>query len=201
MQLLSSPASPFARTCQVMALELGLTDMQVVGVSASPMGGDDAINSANPSGKIPALIRDDGPAIYDSRVINRYLDAQVDGGLYPDGRLWDVLALEANANAIMEAAVGIVYERRLRPPEYHYEPWMEAQWVKVTRSLDMLEARSMPLLAGPVTAAQIAVGCALGYLDFRHADRDWRPGRAALAAWAETFLARPSMVATAPPVA
>lgn len=201
MQLLSSPASPFARTCQVVALELALSDVQVVGVTASPMGGDDTINGANPSGKIPALVRDEGPALYDSRVINRFLDAHGGGNLYPQVGHWDVLALEANANAIMEAAVGIVYERRLRPVELHYQPWMDAQWVKVTRSLDVIESRSMPLLSGPLTAAQITVGCALGYLDFRHGDRDWRPGRPALAAWAESFMARPAMVATAPPAA
>lgn len=198
MQLLSSPASPFARKCRVTLQELGLSDVTVRDVHANPMGGEEEVNAANPSGKIPSLIRDDGPALYDSRVITRFLNDHADGTLYPQARLWDVLALEANADAIMEAAVGIVYERRLRPEELWYAPWMDAQWTKVTRSLDALEARSMPLLQGPLNAAQIAVGCALGYLDFRHADRDWREGRPALTAWAESFAARPAMAGTAP---
>ncbi|SFJ66734.1 glutathione S-transferase [Jannaschia pohangensis] len=198
MQLLSSPASPFVRKCRVFLIETGQDDIEVREVTSSPMGGDADLNAANPSGKIPALVRDDGPAIYDSRVICRFLDARAGANLYPDARLWDVLSLEANADAIMEAAVGIVYERRLRPEELWYQPWQDKQWEKVTRSLDALEARSMPLLEGPLNAAQIAVGCALGYLDFRHGDKDWRPGRPALAAWAETFGARPAMAQTAP---
>ncbi|GIT92763.1 glutathione S-transferase [Jannaschia pagri] len=198
MYLLSSPASPFARVCRVTLLDLGLSEVEVRDVTANPMGGDAALNAANPSGKIPALVREEGPAIYDSRVITQFLNAHAGGALYPEVSKWNVLSLEANANAIMEAAVGIVYEKRLRPEALQYQPWLEAQWVKVTRSLDALEARSMPLLQGPVTAAQIAIGCALGYLDFRHSDKDWRPSRPALTAWAETFAARPAMVATVP---
>ncbi|TFL19283.1 glutathione S-transferase [Jannaschia formosa] len=198
MQLLSSPASPFARKCRVTLLELGQTDVEVRTVTANPLGGDADLNAANPSGKIPCLIRDDGPALYDSRVITRYLDAIGGGKLYPESRLWEVLALEANADAILEAALAIVYEKRLRPEEKWHQPLMDAQWTKVTRSLDAAEDRSMPLLEGPLNAAQIAMGCALGYLDLRHGDRDWRPGRPSLAAWAERFAARPAMDATRP---
>jgi glutathione S-transferase len=198
MQLLSSPASPFARKCRVTLLELGLDRVEIRDVTASPMGGEAALNAANPSGKVPTLLREDGPALYDSRVITRFLDAHAGGSLYPESRLWEVLTLEANADALMEAALSIVYERRLRPEEAWNEPLMEAQWAKVTRSLDAAEARSMPLLQGPLNAAQIAWGCALGYLDLRHADRDWRAGRPALTAWAEGFAARPSMEATRP---
>jgi len=198
MQLFSSPASPFARKCRVLLLETDQSDIEVRDVTANPMGGDADLNATNPSGKIPALVRDDGPAIYDSRVICRFLDARAGTNLYPESRLWDILSLEANADAIMEAAVGIVYERRLRPEALWYQPWQDAQWTKVTRSLDALEARSMPLLEGPLNAAQIAVGCALGYLDFRHDDKNWRAGRGTLATWAESFAARPAMAATLP---
>jgi glutathione S-transferase len=199
MQLLSSPASPFARKCRVVIHELGLGDAVAVrDVQASPMGGDADLNAANPSGKIPALLREDGPALYDSRVITRFLDHHAGGTLYPESRLWEVLALEANADAAMEAAVGIVYETRFRPEEKRHQPWMDAQWTKVARSLDAAEGRALPLLQGPLNAAQIAWGCALGYLDFRHGDRGWRAGRPGLAAWAEAFHARPAMAATAP---
>ena len=198
MQLLSSPASPFVRKCRVLLIESGQTDVEVREVSSSPMGGEAALNAANPSGKIPALIRDDGPALYDSRVICRFLDARVDAGLYPAGRLWEVLALEANADAIMEAAVGIIYEKRLRPENLWWPEWFEAQWAKIARSLDALESRSMPLLRGPLHMGQVAVGCALGYLDLRHGDRNWREGRGTLAAWEADFARRPAMAATAP---
>ena len=199
MQLLSSPMSPFVRKCRVVLIETGQDDVDVLDVTSSPLGGEPALNAANPSGKIPALLRDDGPALYDSRVITRFLDDRAGAGLYPAGaRLWDVLALEANADAVMEAALAITYERRLRPEALWWPDWFEAQWAKIARSLDAMGERSMPLLEGPLNMAQIAVGCALGYLDLRHADRAWREGRDGLAAWEARFAARPSMAATKP---
>ena len=198
MHILSSPASPFVRKVRVVLLETQQTDVEIRDVTSSPMGGEAALNAANPSGKIPALVRDDGPAIYDSRVICRFLDHRAGANLYPEARLWDVLALEANADAIMEAALAIVYEKRLRPETLWWPDWFEAQWTKIARSLDALEHRSMPLLEGPLNMAQIAVGCALGYLDFRLQDRAWREGRPTLAAWETRFAARAAMQATKP---
>ena len=198
MQLFSSPASPFARKCRVVLLETKQDDVEIVDVTASPLGGEAALNAANPSGKIPALLRDDAPVLYDSRVITRFLDDRAGANLYPAGRIWDVLALEANADAIMEAALAITYEKRLRPEALWWPEWFEAQWTKIARSLDALESRSMPLLQGPLNIGQIGVGCALGYLDLRHGDRDWRAGRDGLAAWERGFAARAAMAATAP---
>jgi glutathione S-transferase len=203
MQLLGSPASPFVRKCRVVLIETGQDDVETVEVTASPMGGEARADAANPSGKIPSLLRPDGPAIYDSRVICRYLDqrarARGHRGLYPQGRIWEVLTLEAGADAVMDAAVGMTYERRFREgPGLVWQDWLDAQWAKVARSLDAWEARMMPLLHGSLTGAQIAVGCALGYLDLRHAERDWRAGREALASWERAFAARPAMAQTAP---
>ena len=199
MKLLSSPASPFARKCRVLLIQTGQDDVAVVDVAASPMGGDAALLAANPTGKIPVLVRDDGPAIYDSRVICRFLDDRADAGLYPADRLWEVLALEANADAIMDAAVAMTYEMRFRDEVGLVWPdWLDAQWAKIARSLYAIEARAMPLLQGPANAAQIAMGCALGYLDLRHDARGWRKGRDTLAAWQAEMSARPAMVATAP---
>ncbi|WP_299648506.1 glutathione S-transferase [uncultured Jannaschia sp.] len=198
MHILSSPASPFVRKVRVVLLETKQTDIEVRAVTSSPMGGEAVLNAANPSGKIPVLVRDDGPAIYDSRVICRFLDHRAGAKLYPEARLWDVLALEANADAIMEAALAIIYEKRLRPETLWWPDWFEAQWAKIARSLDALEHRSMPLLEGPLNMAQISVGCALGYLDFRLGDRAWREGRPTLAAWEARFAARDAMQATKP---
>lgn len=155
--------------------------------------------SQNPAGKIPTLERPDGPALYDSRVISRYLDSLAGGTLYPnEPGLWEALTLEATAHGMTEAAVLMVYEGRCREPEERSEKWVEAQWLKVARSLDALEARWISHLSGPPGAAQIATGCALGYLDYRHFDRAWRNGRPALARWEAEFSARPSMQATTP---
>jgi glutathione S-transferase len=179
--------------------ETGQIDsVEVVASVPSPIDPDASVTSVNPLGKIPALIRDSGPALYDSRVICRYLDAQADAGLYPEARLWDVLTLEATADGIMDAAILMVYEGRARPEEKRHEPWVEAQWGKVARSLDVLEARWLSHLSGPLDMGQIAVACALSYLDFRHGDRGWRGAHPDLAAWHATFEARPSMQATRP---
>jgi glutathione S-transferase len=90
------------------------------------------------------------------------------------------------------------YEVHVRPEASRSRDWIEGQWQKIARALAALEERWMSHLSGPLDMGQIAVGCALGYLDLRHADRDWRTAHPALAAWFATFNARPSMQATAP---
>ena len=201
MQLLGAGASPFVRKARVLMAEAGIDDVTYVEVSASPMGGEDRVNLANPLGKIPALIRDDAPTIYDSNVICRFLDDHAQAGLYPQARLWEVLTLEATADGIMEAAVGIVYEKRFRPEALWWPDWHEAQMAKVDRALGVIEANWLSHLEGSLTMGQVAVACALGYLDLRHGDRDWRTDHPKLGAWYATFAARSSMVATAPTAA
>lgn len=180
--------------------ETGLLErVALVPAAGNPVAPGSMPVAWNPLGKVPTLERDDGPALYDSRVICRYLDAAAGRGLYPDGpRLWETLTLEATADGMLDAAVLMVYEARLRPEDRRLPEWVEGQWAKVSRALDAFEARWMAHLAGPLDAGQIAVGCALGYLDFRHAARDWRAGRPALAAWEARFAARPAMAATRP---
>ena len=131
-------------------------------------------------------------------MITRYLDARVGAGLYPDARLWEILTLEATADGIMEAGVLMVYEGRLRPEAQQSPEWVEAQWGKLSRSLDAVNARWMSHLAGPLNMGQIAIGCALGYLDLRHDARGWREGRDALAAWFADFSQREAMIDTRP---
>lgn len=199
IQLLSSGASPFVRTIRVLLLETGQTDVEETIITTTPLATDPTLAAANPVGKIPALLRDDGPAIHDSRVIARYLNARANAALYPDARIWETLTLEATAHGIMDAAVIASYEKRVRPEEKWHQPWIDAQWTKVTRALDAVEARWMSHLAGPMDMAHIAMGCALGYLDLRHDEKNWRAGRDALADWEAVFAARPSMQATVPP--
>lgn len=199
MKLLQSPASPYVRKVRVTLHETGQWDeVEQVDVATTPLSSHPQLIAANPVGKIPALIRQNSPALYDSRVICRFLDAKVEAGLYPDARVWDTLTLEATADGILDAAVGIVYEERFRPEEKVSVDWIEGQWAKVARALDALETRWMSHLNGPLDMGQIAVGCALGYLDFRHEVRGWRTGRDALAQWYTGFSTRPSMIATRP---
>lgn len=201
MRLYCSHTSPYARKILVLLAETGKADqVDLVVASGTPLDPGTAPLAQNPLGKIPALERADGPALYDSRVITRYLDDQFQAGLYPQGaRLWDTLTLEATADGILDAALLMVYEQRVRPEDKRFAPWVEGQWGKIARALDALEGRWMSHLHGPLDMGQIAVACALGYVDFRHGDRNWREGRAALAAWEAGFAARDSMKATVPP--
>lgn len=196
--LLSASASPFVRKVRVLLLETGQEDVTLQDVATTPVATAPEVAAANPVGKIPALIRDDGPTIYDSRVICRFLDDRAKAGLYPEHQLWDTLTLEATGDGIMDAAVLMVYEARVRPEDMRYQPWLDAQWGKIARALDKLDTRWMSHLHGPLDMGQIAIGCALGYLDFRHPDKEWRKGRDALAAWEARFAERPSMRATIP---
>jgi glutathione S-transferase len=204
LKLYHSPTSPFVRKVMVVLHETGqLADVALVPAAGNAVDPGTMPLAQNPLGKIPTLERPEGPALYDSRTICRFLAETAPGGrgagLYPPPpRLWETLTLEATGDGIMEAAVLMVYEDRTRPPERRHAPWVEGQWAKVARALDALEARWMSHLAGALDIGHIAVGCALGYLDFRLAARDWRRGRPALADWAGRFLDRPAMRATCP---
>ncbi|MGJ8621755.1 MAG: glutathione S-transferase [Yoonia sp.] len=199
MQLLISPASPFVRKVRVLLRETDMLDrVQEVPVATTPMNSAAEVVAANPIGKIPALLRPDGPAIYDSRVITRFLDDLAGAGLYPQSRIWEILTLEATADAIMDAAVSMAYEKRLRPEAEQSIDWIEAQWGKASRGIAAVNARWMSHLSGPLNIGQIAMGCALSYIDLRHDARGWRNGNEALAAWHAQFCLRDSMVQTAP---
>ena len=203
MKLYHSATSPYVRKVMILLKETGQEgDVELVAATGTPVDPASMPVAHNPLGKIPALERPEGPALYDSRVICRYLDDRAGGRLYPAApRLWDTLTLEATADGILDAAILMVYETRVRPEAGYFEPWVEGQWTKITRSLDAIEGRWMSHLAGPLDMGQVAVGCALGYLDFRHGARDWRGARPALAKWYEDFAERPSMAATVPPAA
>jgi glutathione S-transferase len=200
LRLFHSPTSPFVRKVMVLLHEANATErVMLVPVMGTPLEPGSLPVNRNPLGKIPALERDDGPTLYDSRVICRYLDDMLGSGFYPAApRLWDTLVLEATADGMTDAAVLMRYEMHVRPATARSPEWLEAQWVKVDRALTALEERWTSHLSGHLDMGQIAVGCALGYLDFRQAERDWRATRPGLSTWFDRFNARPSMQATLP---
>lgn len=200
MQLYTSPTTPFGRKISVQIRESGLTDrVTEVTVSGSPLDVGNLPVQINPLGKIPCLSTDHG-ALYDSRVIGRYLDDLSGAGFYPTGaELWPALVLEATADGILDAAVAMVYEIRMRPENFQFPAWIEGQWAKIARALDAIEPKAGDM--GALNNAQIALGVALAYLDFRHDPRHWREGRPNMAAWYAEFSQRPSMRATEPPKA
>ena len=199
MKLFHSPTSPYVRKVLVLIAEAGIEGIELVAAAGTPVAPDAGVIERNPLGKIPALCRENGPTLYDSRVICQFLDSSNNGRFYPDGaKRWDTLTVEATADGILDAALLMVYESRIRPEEIRYAPWVEGQWAKIDRALDVLETRWIDHLNGPLEMGQIAVACALGYIDFRHGSRDWRKGRPKLAAWEASFAKRPSMQATVP---
>jgi glutathione S-transferase len=199
MKLLISPSSPYVRKTRVLLREANLLDkVEEVMVSTSPLKSAPEVVAANPLGKIPALLRADGPVIYDSRVIMRFLDDLAGAQLYPQSSIWEILTLEATADAIMDATVSMTYEMRLRPETEQSPNWLEVQWTKAARGIAAVNKSWMNHLNGPLNIGQIGVACALSYIDLRHDVRGWRNGNDALAKWHAEFCTRDSMMATVP---
>jgi glutathione S-transferase len=204
MKLRFAPTSPYVRKVAVTAIEAGLDD-RVERIETNVWDPATDIAEDNPLGKVPALTTDDGTVLCDSPVICEHLDS-LHGGpkLIPaDGsERWRVLNLQALADGIMDSAVARIIEQRMRPEEFRWDGWLTRQKDKITAALDVLERQAADdSLGGAVNLGGIALGCALGYLDFRFPDDKWRDGRPALAAWFEGFAQRPSMRQTEPPAA
>lgn len=201
LTLYHSHTSPYVRKVMIVLHETAqLEEVTLITTQGTPLDSSRMPLSQNPLGKVPVLARADGPALFDSRVICRYLDARAKAGLYPEGdALWSVLTLEALAEGMLDAALQMTYESRLRPEGARSAEIVEGLWAKIDRSVAMLEARWLGHLAGPFGIGQIAVGTALAYLDLRHDARGWRNGAASLASWYESIAERHSFVATAPP--
>jgi glutathione S-transferase len=199
MQLLISPTSPYVRKTRVLLREANLMDrVEEVMVNTSPLNSAPEVVAANPMGKIPALLRPEGPAIYDSRVITRFLDDIAGAGLYPKSSIWEILTLEATADAIMDATVSMTYEMRLRHEAEQSPNWMDLQWAKAASGIAAVNSRWMSHLTGPLNIGQIGMACVLSYIDLRHDARGWRNGNEALAQWHSDFSKRDSMIATDP---
>jgi glutathione S-transferase len=199
MILRFSPSSPFVRKVRIAAALLGL-EAEITLERADTTDPNDSLRRTNPLGKIPALIIEDGSAVYDSRVILDYLDERAGGGKIvprdPKRRL-DALRLQALSDGILDASILTVYEGRYRKPDMHEPKWLELQAGKVSRALAVLEA-APPALDPMPNVGQITLACALGYRDFRFGT-DWRSGHPRLVAWLDNFAAKvPAFAATKP---
>ncbi len=202
MKLWYSPTSPFVRKVIAAAHELGVMDrIEIVTASTSPVDRHAGLAADNPVGKIPAMVLDDGQVLFDSRVICAFLDSLNPGksltpAMAPDR--FRSMTLEALGDAIMDAAVLVRYELAVRPEELRWKGWIEGQMTKVRAGVDSMEKDWLTFLAGPLTQGHLAAASALGYLDFRFADDNWRASRPGLAKWYDEFAKRPSWVASAP---
>lgn len=201
MKLYHSPTSPYVRKVMILLHETGqLDEVELVPAQTAPTNPVSGLSAKNPLKKIPALERPEGATLYDSRVICAFFNDRAQAGFYGSGaRHWEILTLEATADGILDAALAMTYEARLRPEDKRWEDWAEAQWGKISSACEALNTRWMSHLNGPLDMGQIAVACALGYVDFRHDARGWRSGCDALAQWYSEFGERESMQSTVPP--
>jgi glutathione S-transferase len=179
-----SPTSPYSCKVRMAAAYAGVP-LEAVQVDTSNPPPE--LLKANPLGKIPVLVDDDGGALFDSRAITQHLNRQSGNKLFPrnPARRTDAERLEALADGIADCALAHVYERRSRPEEKVHQPWLDKQWAKVERGLDALNA-APPKLGGKITGGHIALRSVLAYLDLRFAGK-WEKGRGRLKRWAARF--------------
>jgi glutathione S-transferase len=201
MKLLSSPASPFGRKVKMTIAIKNLTD-KVEAIQVDATKGDTSLNAANPLGRIPALVLENGDTIHDSHVICEYLDTVGTGPvLVPRAgpERWRTLTLGSLGDGLIEQALLQVYEGRFRPENMRVEAWIVRLQTKIDRSLDYLEATPPDWKDHP-DYGHLTVAAALGYMDFRHAGR-WRTGHPKLVAWLDRYSSTvPSFKATTPAV-
>ncbi|WP_439599114.1 glutathione S-transferase N-terminal domain-containing protein [Falsiroseomonas sp.] len=198
MKLHHAHASPFARKVMACAI-LRDIDGRIEIVVTDPHASPAALLQDNPLSKVPALVTDDGRAVFDSRVICEYLDTVGEAPpLFPPTGSMARLAAQvrhALADGIMDAAVA----RRMRfgkPMDETRLAYVARQKAAVQRGLAALEQDAPQGLSD---IGEVAVACALGYLDFRFADEPWRAGHPRLADWFERVSRLPALARTAPP--
>jgi len=204
VQLFYSLNSPYARKARIIIHELGLKPRVEDVIVTLPA--DAKLRAINPLGKIPALILDDGSAIYDSPVICEYLDELGNGTFFPRARLlreaqgrWRALTLQALGDGLAGAVVRRNQERRL-PEGKRSAEVLERQTKSIEAAFAVADRMAHKFPAEP-TIGELAVACAIGYLDLRVPEDGWRERYPRLAAWLEIFSQRPSVQATKPPPA
>ena len=201
MKLLGSPASPYVRKVRIVMAEKRV-DHQYE--RENVWAADTRIQDANPLGKVPALLLEDGGAVYDSRVIVEYLDTltPVQRLIPPAGRARiEVRTWEALADGLLDAALMLRIEHTQRTPEQRSETWLARQSHKIDQALQAMSqglADKTWCNGNHLTLADIAVGCALAYLDFRQPQIDWRERHANLATFYARIEKRPSFMETQP---
>ena len=201
MTLHWSPRSPFVRKVMIVAHETGVSDRlrcvrTVVGGTTPHV----QLMQENPLGKLPTLVLEDGTAIYDSPVVCEYLDTLHDGAkMYPAAWPDRLVALRRQAlgDGMLDIGVQWLGERG-RPTERQSQPHIVLWRLKLRTAVAALERDAEALGATRFGIGHVAIGVALGYLDFRFAAEQWREGHPRLAAWHATFNARPSVIANLP---
>jgi len=214
LRLIYHHASPYTRKVFMLAHELGLEKaitLQKVVVCPIPYAGwsdnNEEVSAFNPMAKIPCLISEDVPGgIYDSRVICAYLENVASVSYKKDSRYWQLQALGACADGIMDAAVLITYETKIRAERgLKFDEWIEGQKAKMLRGLDRFESAAKegllrdPPSSGPASVDDVAVVVATALIDeMRYLRIQWRDSRPALDEWFSKWRGRSSFLQTPP---
>ncbi|TMH40383.1 MAG: glutathione S-transferase [Betaproteobacteria bacterium] len=201
MKLLGSLASPYTRKVRVVAAEKKI-ECELELVDVNPV--ENPVNARNPLGKVPTLVLDDGTALYDSRVIVDFLDARSPlGRLIPD-ETRDRVAVrrwEALADGVLDAGLLVRYETQRKQLE-RSQAWSDKQLARMHRGMEVMakDLAERPWCHGErYTLADIAVGCCLGWLDFRRpGDVDWHAKYPSLAQHYRKLMERAAFADTVP---
>jgi glutathione S-transferase len=203
MQLVTSLTSPFGRKINILLAEKGIACELVEDI---PWNADTRVPALNPLGKVPVLVLDDGTTLFDSRVIAEYLDGLPTATNVPrllpadDAARIRVRRWEALADGIGDAAATIFVERK-RPAQQQSGDWIARQHGKIEAALDEAE-RLLPgdhCVGNTLTLADIALTCALGYLQLRFREEIPLSRWPRLQAWHQSQLGRTSVAATVAP--
>ena len=201
MKLIASYTSPYARKVRIALAE---KKIEYDFVEESPWAAQTTVPTYNPLGKVPVLVLDDGTTLFDSRVIVEYLDTVSPvSRLIPEPNRQRIVVKrwEALADGICDAAVAVVLESK-RSARQQNKDWLDRQLRKIDLGLKELgnELGEKVWCNGEAySLADIATGCALAYLDLRHAAIDWRAAYPNLVKLAEKLAKRPSFAETVPP--
>lgn len=201
MKLHWSPRSPFVRKVMVFAHEAGLAGrIETVRTQVAMTQANPDLMRVNPIGKIPTLITDDGMVLYDSTVICEYLDSlHAEPKLIPQQpeRRWQALRWHALGDNMLDNL--ILWRNETLRPAAQQSPETIAAWdLKIRSALAALNREADALETAPIGIGHVAIGVALGYMDFRFPGFGWRDGNTKIAAWYEIFSRRPSMRNTVP---
>lgn len=200
MKLFHSPRSPFVRKVMIVLRETDqLGDVELVPQTvALHMAPNADVLAQNPLGKIPAMIVENGEPMFDSRVICEYLDRRADAGLFPDDLALRNRQLRWQALGDGLTDILLLWRTELTRPAGPWTDVIDGWRKKVQQTMGWLERDAPELAEAPFGIGQIAIICALGQLDFRWPDCDWRTHFPALSdcakVWAERSSARLTVV-------
>ena len=195
-KLFGSPTSPFVRKVRVLLLEAGLSE-KVCFERIDPRDTTTELRARNPLGKVPTFLCEEG-SLFDSGVICEWIcDRNIEAGhLLPAGRRWRILTTQALADGLLDAGL-LVRQEELREPSARSDTWIAEQTDRMRAAIASLD-KDVAWRDSDIDLGQIAVACALGWVNFRLPRIDWETAYPQLAEWFNSIASRPSLVATRP---